>query len=493
MPEQLSLIWGRADAPEPVFSGDDACRLGNGKLEALQSAGLVRRIENAQEVTCNACEDGHSEEVILLAVPEPRAYISCPENGRIRVPFDRLLRWDIDFQRLAESCSAAISLAGQIDEVVPSRIWALGTASIGGRSREFFLARGLTWTDAAAIIGSAARLNASSNAVVLVAGAVPPDAVWHGQKPRVLPLSALACIENGKLSIDRDHLVSALAEGRRKATVVATQSFPTPQDTPWPEVRLQVSEHRVRVTARGRTKEFSFQEAGFEDKRTGGVSDSLWTLLRIIAFRGGHLQSEDANLDHEARTNLKQYMTELRKRLHALIPNIDGDPIPYDKGERRYMAAFKISTEVGPRLQAPQGATWTRVAISEARNGMIRVLFRAQETYGVPGRRDEDGVAHGRDAAEREVEQEREFDLISLKLADAKGKPDPQGEALLAVLRGRGVVRRPMDDDAMLKLGGFLCDWTSINDSAFDFAPNDEKWIAKFEASSETVPAARRR
>lgn len=501
MPEPLSILWDRADAKEPVWSGDEIGEGAKGTAQQLIRSGMIAKDSNAATIVCDACDTGHVEEVVFLERPArtgARHYISCPQHGRVRVPPYRITQWALDFRALGKAVASGLELAGTPEEVVANRVWLLGKGSFSGRSREIFLARGLTWADAAAIIGSAARLNASSNAVVLVAGAVPPDAVWHGQKPRVLPLSALACLENGKLTIDRDHLVSALAEGRRKATVVAMQSFPTPQGTIWSEVRLQVSEHRVRVTAKSRSKDFSFQEAGFEERRRGGVPDRNWTLLRVIALRAGPLQADDAELDHKARTNLKQYMTELRKRLHALIPNVEGDPIPYHKEDRCYRPAFTISTDETPRLRAPQGAAWRDVSISEARASVIRITFRAREAYGVPAYSDEDESTRGRAVAEREIERVQEFNLANLNLADAQGKLDPRGDALLAVLRGKGVVHRPQDDDdTMLELNGFLCNWTGIADSAFDFAPNEGKWVAKFEASStlppSTRPAARRR
>lgn len=494
MSDTLSILWDRADAKEPIWSGDEIGPGGKEAAEPLIRAGMVAQSTNAVSVVCDACDDGHVEEIVFLESPANsgiRHYISCPQNGRVRVPPYRIAQWALDFRALGRAVASGLELAGQVEEVVADRIWLLGKGSFSGRAREIFLARGLTWTDAARIIGSATRLHAASNAVVLVAGAIPPDAIWNGDKPRILALSAIASLENGKLSIDRDHLASALIEGRRKASAVAAQSFPTPQGTTWPEVRLQVSEHRIRVTARGKTKEFSFQEAGFEERRKKGVPNRLWTLLRIIAMRGGSLQAQDASLDHKARTNLKQYLTELRKCIQALVPNVDGDPIPYNKEERLYRSTVTMSSEETPRLRAPKDAAWSGVSISEARTDMIHIAFRAREAYGVQVHDGDESIG-GREAAEREIEQEQEFSLASINLADAQGKLDPRGEALLAVLRGKGVVRISADDDAMLNLCSFLCDWTGIADSPFDFAPNEDKWIAKFEASSEIASPARK-
>lgn len=495
MPDALSIIWGRADAKEAVYTGDEMGASGNEAADTLIRLGVLSQATNAASVVCDACDGGHVEEVVFVEAPAAsgaRGYIYCSQEGRVRVPGHRVKRWAVDFRALANSVAQGLDLAGAVEELAPERIWFLGKGSFAGRSREIFLSRGMTWADAPQVIGSAARLQASSTAVVLIAGGLPPDAVWQGDKPRVVPLNILAHLKNGNLSIDRAHLASLLAEGRRKAPAVEVQSFPTPPGTKWPEVRLQLSEHRIRISARGKTKELSFQEAGFEERRRMGVPDRLWILLTVLAARSGFLQGHDATLDDKSRVNLKQYMSDLRERIQSLVPNIDGDPIPHVKEEQGYRAAFTISTDGTPRLRAPQGAVWSGVSISEARAGVIRIAFRANEAYGVSVYGDEDGAAHGREAAEREVDQEQEFNLASLNLADAQGKPDRRGNALIAVLRGKGVVLRPQDDDdTMLELNGFLCDWTGIADSAFDFAPNEGKWVAKFESSSAVSPSIR--
>ena len=63
---------------------------------------------------------------------------------------------------------------------------------------------------------------------------------------------------------------------------------------------------------------------------------------------------------------------------------------------------------------------------------------------------------HRWEAAEREAKLERRYDLRTLQIADETGKPDGRGTALIEVLRGQGVVKRPADDDTMLDLCGFL-------------------------------------
>lgn len=148
MSDPLVVIWERADAKEPRFSGDDVAAWSDGLVERFTDVGLVHQIENATSVVCDACADRHVEDVTFIENPRRssvRAYIHCPEHGRVRVPFDRLRQWEVDFGGIANAIAQALELAGEVEEIVPARVWFLGKATIAAKSREVFLARGLTW------------------------------------------------------------------------------------------------------------------------------------------------------------------------------------------------------------------------------------------------------------------------------------------------------------------------------------------------------------
>jgi len=481
----LSLIWNRADAAEPIYSGDEL-RQNDEAATGLIRAKLIRQIENTDHIVCNACGDGHIEELTFIESPNNsgmRAYIQCPQNGRVQVPLHRLKQWDIDFNALANAIAEGLSLADSIDEVSACRIWFLGKGTFAGRSREFFFARGLTWTDAATIIGSSTRIQAASSHVVLVPGAVPPTSIWHGDAPRVIPLSTLAHFEKGQFVIDRAHLISLLSDSKRKTPVAAMISFPTPTGTKWPDIRIKVSEHRLQIHAKGKTKEYSFIEAGFEEGRRKNVPNAIWALLRIFALRAGVLQPLDVEMNQKTRTNLKQYISVLRQRLREFIPNIDGDPIQINDESKSYETIFKISTDETPRIHAPQGTTWGDVSIAQIGDSSIRITFRGKESYSAQ-QYEEDGEPTKTEVAEREAYSDRDLDFTSIGII-TRGKLNPKGTALLEVLKSKGIIHRKMDDKDMLKLGKLLCDLIGIDAPAFDFSQNDEKWTAQFEASSE--------
>jgi hypothetical protein len=250
---------------------------------------------------------------------------------------------------------------------------------------------------------------------------------------------------------------------------------------------VRVTDSTISIEAKRRRRDFSFAEAGFEEKRRGGVPDTIWALLKVFAMRGGVIPLDGAGLDHKTRTNLKQYVSVLRQRLRALIPGIDGDPVPHVKNERCYRVTFRIASQEGVTFPVPDGTKWPDVTISLLRSGAIRISVPAPERFAASAYNEAgDGEVHQWEAAERASELEREYDLRMLRLADESGRPDTTGAALIDVLRAGGALKRPPNDEAMLELCGVLTKlMAGINGSPFDFAPGSQKWVALFQTSFE--------
>jgi hypothetical protein len=245
-----------------------------------------------------------------------------------------------------------------------------------------------------------------------------------------------------------------------------------------------MSDQRILVEVLGKKKELTFQEAGFEEKRRRNVPDRLWGLLRIFAVHRGILPSNISSLDAKFRTSLKQNVSQLGKRLRALML-INGNPFKDTREARRYETRFHIFAEDGLHFPTPEGVTWDGVSIAEVRTGVIAVRADAADILGVYNAPDDEGVGAGRwEAAVQAGVLEREYDLRSLGLADEDSKPTPTGEALLAVLRSGGKIQRKSNDEAMLALGRHLSDLMQINESPFQFSKDQRIWSAFFEASS---------
>lgn len=203
MPDALAEIWARADAVEARFDADEIARWRDGREALLIEAGIIRRDDNARTVTCDACQDSHVEEVVRIEDPPGspvRAYIPCPELGRVAVPLERLKQWVVDFNGLAKAVAQGLALAGNVAEVVTGRLWALGMMTTAGRRHEVLLARGASWIDAPAVLGP--RLRGSSDGNLLVAGDPPNGEVWSDPPPAVT-LRHIARMDGRHLVIDR--------------------------------------------------------------------------------------------------------------------------------------------------------------------------------------------------------------------------------------------------------------------------------------------------
>jgi hypothetical protein len=185
-----------------------------GREALLTEARIIRRDSNTTTVICDACPEGHVEDVAFIESPPGspvRAYIHCPEAGRVAVPLDRLKQWVVDFDGLAGAVASGLGLAGEVEEVELARLWSLGTMTIAGRARDVFLARGATWIDAPSVFGPPDRLSASRGALLLVPGQPPADA-WAGDPSPAIALKVVARFADRRLAIDRDHFESVLAE-----------------------------------------------------------------------------------------------------------------------------------------------------------------------------------------------------------------------------------------------------------------------------------------
>src|SRR5262249_24095288 len=153
-------VWDRADTTEPVYSADEVATWPAGVLDQLLTMGLLGAANNANALVCDACGDGHVEAVTYGKSPAGsglRAYLRCPAAGRVCGPLERLRRWEVNFRTLAALTARLLEAAGGLEEIRPSRLWWLGKTTLAGWPCEIFLARGLTWRDAAELIGGASR------------------------------------------------------------------------------------------------------------------------------------------------------------------------------------------------------------------------------------------------------------------------------------------------------------------------------------------------
>jgi hypothetical protein len=283
--------------------------------------------------------------------------------------------------------------------------------------------------------------------------------------------------------------IAPVGKSTRESDDTAVSPLAVPPGAKWEDLCIMMSEHAMHVEVKGKAADRTFQEAGFEEKRRREVPDRLWRILRVLAIVGGVLPFDEPKLSLRDRVNIKQNVSQIRKRLKDLFPT-DGDPFEPTRKTRQYISRFKISTSEGLLFPTPGDTTWDKVTIEEVQSGRIRFSVDTFQRSSALSYDEEEGVA-GPEAALRESNIERDYDLRSLGLAMQDGSPNPRGSALLAVLRSAGKVRRPSNDEAMLWLGKFLCDFMELREPPFQFSENQGFWITTFEASSHISPDRR--
>lgn len=449
--EALNVIWERADAPEPLVLFEDVAALSPESFTILLQLGVLRLQHTTHTVICDACPDGHFEEVVIIQFPEPRTYLWCPHAGRVQVPMDRLRQWTVDFRGIAECLVGAMDTAGTLDEIVPDRLWSLGTTRMGGRSREVFLARGTKWPDAATVFQSNERLNASRGSIILLPGQVPAESFFEPDRTMIVLCTAVTLRED-RLVFNNDHVESQIVPDQRRASVRQSTSYPTPPGTTWHQVILVVSDRRITIEVHRKQRSYDLAEAGFgESKTSSGHGDAIWTVLQLFARLGGQvLRSGHGEKRHQIN---KQYVSMLRSRLRSLIPDIVGDPI--EASDEHYKMLCAIRSENGLTIEVPSDTTWFQIGICSIPRGMLQISVPSIERGG--SHEYQDGGSERiwrRGAAARSSLNVRKFPLRILGLADEEGVPNDVGRTLLSILGSNGTLTRESDDDDMLSLCG---------------------------------------
>ncbi len=200
MNSALEQIWKRADLRGHVISYDETRRWPATERETIFRVGILRQIQDAEVVTCDACADPHEEEIILLGTDtEPRIW--CPEVGLVRVPVERLRLWEVDFDSAARLLSGALELSGNAQVVTSGRIWLLGKRRVADRMTEFFLVQGIAWPDNVELLCATPRLQNSPAPIIFCPHRLPEAPEWQQNGRAMFRLSELTGIENSRLIV----------------------------------------------------------------------------------------------------------------------------------------------------------------------------------------------------------------------------------------------------------------------------------------------------
>lgn len=214
MHETFLRILSRADANSSginVYPYYEVAASEPGVLNRFVQLYILREIAPATGIRCDECEENCWIEPVFHTLPNGRvAYYSCNRNEQIGgffVELDRFRQWELNFAGLANLVTKMIKATGGIEEDAAGRIWFLGTVVQDQEARDIFLARGLTWPDAADVVGQATRLQAAKGPIILVPAKLPSMEIFGEMPPTVRSLAELATVTARTFKVDIKRLL----------------------------------------------------------------------------------------------------------------------------------------------------------------------------------------------------------------------------------------------------------------------------------------------
>jgi len=211
----------RAEADLPgveILTADEVSPWPAGALEALVQKGFLSPTTPGTSVLCDACVEDHWQEVEFVESPPGtrRAYIVCPEAGRVAVDTTRLNRWRVNLTGLAGVLGQLLGCREAPDELVASRLWRLGTTELAGESRDAFLVRGPVWPNAAETLRLEQRLSHSASSLLLTLVDIVVD---RPAGTSVVPLTRVLSLADNRPYLDLPYIEAVFAsQGERSYT-----------------------------------------------------------------------------------------------------------------------------------------------------------------------------------------------------------------------------------------------------------------------------------
>ncbi len=186
------------DAPRVVLA-NEASLWPAGAVDSLEEAGFLLRSSALDRVSCEECDEPHSERVLFLesgGLP-PRPFIPCPNNGRVFLEPSSLWQWRVDPGTIAKKLGVALQTEATPAEVIRGRSWSLGLASPPTGPRPAYLLRGACWPDAISVFDR--NLPREPTAVLFVLSQESPS--WS-PPGNWLPLGHAMRLEGTELHFD---------------------------------------------------------------------------------------------------------------------------------------------------------------------------------------------------------------------------------------------------------------------------------------------------
>jgi len=473
-------FWARCEHAEPVFSADELQWAPPEEFERFRARGFLREAAMATRAVCDACDDGHAEDVVWIRNTQTellKPFLPCPEVGGAPVNPVRLGRWAVDLDLIAGELRERLALVGQLAPLLSGRVWSLGRRHLAGRFRDFFFVCGATRPDAHTLWDRCRHIEDAPSPVILVPTRPPGGNSWRPKNAPVFRLADVGGFTESGLTLDLAYIEDPVPRDVYAMPTKSVSSFSVPDGATWDELRLTVRDAAILAELRGTSREFGIEELGF-----AGADDRLWQLLWVFARLGGQTPPRNTSTSDKDAITLRKQVSNLRQRLATIFP-IPGKPIRSVHGTGAYRCTFQIGLDRRDGFPAPP-ERWDDCKFTELKDGRISISAKSKEVFAA--RTISEGMLRrtGIEAAERVGVRTEDYDLRVLGLADQAGKPTAEGCLLLELLRNDGKLNRRGDDKDLLRLAQRLRDWMGTEGDPFQFSPSRRLWSAAFECAS---------
>jgi hypothetical protein len=470
-------FWVRCEDAEPVFSADELQWVAPEEFERFRARGFLREAAMATWAVCDACDDGHAEDVVWIRNTQTgllTPFVPCPEVGGAPVNPERLRRWAIDRDLTANELRERLGLVGNLAPVLPGHVWSLGRRHLAGRFRDFFFVCGATYPDTRTLWDRCRHIEDAPSPVILVPMRPPAGDSWRAKSAPVFRLADVGGFTESGLTLDVAYIEDTVPRDVYAVPARSVSSFPVSDGATWDELRLTVRDAALFAELRETSRELSIDELGF-----AGAGDRLWQLLCVFARLGGQTPARSTSVSDKDAITLRKQVSNLRQRLATIFP-IGGDSIRSVHGTGAYRCIFKIGLDRRAGFPAPPDR-WDDCRFTELRDGRISIAVKSKEVFAARTISEETHRRAEIEAAERAGVRTEDYDLRVLGLADQSGIPTSEGRLLLEFLRNGGKLNRRGDDKDLLRLAQRLRTWMGIDGDPFQFSPSRRLWIAVFE------------
>lgn len=339
----LNEVLKRAElSPEAIFTADEVAQWPEGAVERFVSVGFLKETSYARSIECDGCEQACIEEVEFVG---ECAYVICHQRddiGRVPVPLDRLYKWKVDMPVLAQKIAIELGIRSSIKEVESDRLWSLGSFQIKQCRVDIFLARGINWADATKVFLQSEQIGDCSTPIVLVLMQIGKNKPFPPMA-KLISLQRVSSVVDDNLILDLKEIEQVVSKGRI-SRIQNPIPFRTKPGTSWYHIVIEfVNREVVKIIVGGESDHRSFSDMGFVDRRTSReLPDQRWIFFRKLAETGGNIGWDNQNITNRERNNMKRLVSDTRKRLKVIFPDILDDPFESYRKVNAYQTKFTL-------------------------------------------------------------------------------------------------------------------------------------------------------